>query len=78
MVKLIPGVAMAAALLSAQPVRAAAIYVALGDSITFGETDLSYVQSFGDRGYVSLFANALTARNGGGAYPHSGTGHLVC
>ena len=39
---------------------------------------LSYVQSFGDRGYVSLFANALTARNGGGAYPHSGTGHLVC
>ena len=40
MVKLIPGVAMAAALLSAQPVRAAAIYVALGDSITFGETDL--------------------------------------
>ncbi len=39
--------------------------MALGDSITFGETDLNYVQSNGDRGYVSLFANTLAARNGG-------------
>ena len=55
----------AAALLCATTVQAAPVYVALGDSITFGETDLSYVQSFGDRGYVSLFADTLAARNGG-------------
>ena len=37
----------------------------LGDSITFGETDLLYRSSLGDRGYVSLFADAPAARNGG-------------
>ena len=45
--------------------QAAPVYVALGDSITFGETDLNYVQSFGDRGYVSRFADTLASRNGG-------------
>lgn len=40
-------------------------YVALGDSITFGETDLLYRQSFGDRGYVSRYADVLANRNGG-------------
>ncbi|HEY0203593.1 MAG TPA: SGNH/GDSL hydrolase family protein [Acetobacteraceae bacterium] len=55
----------AAALLRVTTAHAAPVYVALGDSITFGETDLNYVQSFGDRGYVSLFANTLAARNGG-------------
>jgi len=48
-----------------QPAHAAPVYVALGDSITFGETDLGYVQSNGDRGYVSLFANTPAAQNGG-------------
>jgi len=43
---------------------AAPTYVALGDSITFGETDLSYVQSNGDRGYVGDFANILASRTG--------------
>ena len=43
----------------------AATYLALGDSITFGETDLRYVQSFGDRGYVSQFADTIASRNGG-------------
>lgn len=47
----------------AQPV--AAVYIALGDSITFGETDLEYVPSFGDRGYVGLYADRLASRNGG-------------
>ena len=57
--------ALAAATLSCVTTAdAAPVYVALGDSITFGETDLNYVQSFGDRGYVSLFANTLAARNG--------------
>ena len=54
-----------AALLVMGPAHAAPIYVALGDSITFGETDLSYVQSYGDRGYVSQFADTLAAQNGG-------------
>lgn len=38
---------------SPPPAVAAPAYVALGDGITFGETDLSYVQRSGDRGYVS-------------------------
>ena len=64
--KLILGatLAMTASLLT-QPAHAGPVYVALGDSITFGETDLSYVQSSGDRGYVSSFANTLAAQNGG-------------
>lgn len=52
-------------LASTTPVNAASVYFALGDSITFGETDLSYVQSYGDRGYVSQFANVLATRDGG-------------
>ncbi|RYF19740.1 MAG: PEP-CTERM sorting domain-containing protein [Oxalobacteraceae bacterium] len=40
-------------------------YFALGDSITFGETDLRYIPSNGDRGYVDDFANILAARSGG-------------
>ena len=59
------GLVAGVATLGISPVRAAPIYVALGDSITFGETDLRYVQSFGDRGYVSQFADTLAMRNGG-------------
>jgi len=44
---------------------AATVDVALGDSITFGETDLLYAPSFGDRGYVGLYADYLTGLNGG-------------
>lgn len=47
---------------SAQP--AAAAFIALGDSITFGETDLRYVPSLGDRGYVGLYADYLASLNG--------------
>lgn len=43
----------------------AAAYFALGDSITFGETDLQYIMSDGDRGYVNDFADILAMRNGG-------------
>ncbi len=57
--------AVLAACAFSQPVSAADVYVALGDSITFGETDLIYRQSFGDRGYVAGYANAIAARNGG-------------
>jgi len=45
--------------------EASPTYVALGDSITFGETDLLYRQSLGDRGYVSRYADVLASRNGG-------------
>ena len=50
---------------AARPAAAVPVYLALGDSITFGETDLTYVPSLGDRGYVSRFADTLASRNGG-------------
>jgi len=63
---LLLGVTLAmTATLAVPSASAAPVYVALGDSITFGETDLNYVQSSGDRGYVGLFANTLAFRNGG-------------
>ena len=58
------GTSLAAASLLAVHARAAPVYVALGDSITFGETDLQYVQSNGDRGYVGDFANIIAADTG--------------
>jgi len=48
-----------------QPAAAASVDIALGDSITFGETNLQYIPSFGDRGYVSLYADYLAGLNGG-------------
>ncbi len=45
--------------------QAGSVYVALGDSITFGETDLSYVPSYGNRGYVADFDQTLASRNNG-------------
>ena len=54
----------AATLLVAAPAIAGS-YIALGDSITFGETDLLYRQSYGNRGYVDDFAAYLAGRNGG-------------
>ena len=58
-------VTAAAASLALSAPAVAATYVALGDSITFGETDLVYAQSAGVRGYVDDFASYLGARNGG-------------
>ena len=40
-------------------------YLALGDSVAFGETDFLHNPSYGDRGYVSLYANSLASQNGG-------------
>ncbi len=53
------------ALLGSETAMAASVYVGLGDSITFGETDLRYIPSYGDQGYVADFANTLASRNGG-------------
>ena len=39
-------------------------YLALGDSIAFGETDIIPV-SFGDQGYVTLYADFLATQNAG-------------
>ncbi len=55
---------VAAAMVSATPALASS-YIALGDSITFGETDLVYQQSYGMRGYVDDIANYLAVRDGG-------------
>ncbi|WP_299823251.1 SGNH/GDSL hydrolase family protein, partial [uncultured Jannaschia sp.] len=43
---------------------AAPVLYGLGDSVTFGEDDLRYEPSDGDRGYVGRFADALAAREG--------------
>ncbi len=53
------------ALVGSGTAAAASVYVGLGDSITFGETDLRYIPSYGDRGYVGKFADILASKNGG-------------
>lgn len=40
-------------------------YIALGDSVAFGETDFTHNPSYGDRGYVASYADSLAAKNGG-------------
>lgn len=59
------GVLVLTATMNPAQSAAAATFIALGDSITFGETDLEYVPSFGDRGYVGLYADYLASINGG-------------
>ena len=54
----------AACAAAALPAAADSTYVALGDSITFGETDLRYIQSDGDQGYVELYADYLGSIRG--------------
>ena len=46
------------------PAAAESVYVALGDSITFGETDLRYIESDGDQGYVEEYADYLQTVRG--------------
>ncbi len=53
------------AVTAALPAAAAPVYVALGDSITRGETDLFYAPSYSDQGYVAKVADKLAATNGG-------------
>jgi lysophospholipase L1-like esterase len=49
---------------SAEPV-----YIAIGDSSAFGETDRTHNPSNGNRGYVSMFANYLGQKYYGGNTP---------
>ena len=62
-------VGLAALVLAAAAPRSASggsmTYIALGDSVAFGETDFTHNPSYGDRGYVSLVANSLASANGG-------------
>jgi lysophospholipase L1-like esterase len=58
-------VAVVAMLVSTAAVAGPAeTYLALGDSIAFGETNIIPV-SFGDQGYVKLYADFLATQNGG-------------
>jgi len=62
-------VGLAAVVLAAgapRPVEAGSMtYIALGDSLAFGETDFTHNPSYGDRGYVAKYADSLAAQNGG-------------
>ncbi len=51
----------------AQPLRAAPIesYLALGDSLAFGQTTPPLQPSFGDQGYVKPYADWLATQHGG-------------
>jgi lysophospholipase L1-like esterase len=57
--------ALVLALALPRPSAAGWSYLALGDSLAFGETDFTHNPSNGDRGYVSLFADHLATLNGG-------------
>lgn len=59
-------VALALALGALAPALAGPVqtYVALGDSIAFGQTDVAPI-GFGDQGYVKPYANWLATRDGG-------------
>jgi lysophospholipase L1-like esterase len=57
--------AVAAVLAGLAQATAGPIYLALGDSSAFGETDRTRNPSDGDRGYVKPFADYLAGRDGG-------------
>ena len=60
------GLIIACGLIPAEMACGASILLALGDSLTRGETDLQYVPSYSaNAGYVGLVAQSLAARNGG-------------
>jgi len=63
---IVAALAISAALFVAQPAGAGTMsYLALGDSVAYGETDFTQNPSNGDRGYVSPYANFLGGQNGG-------------
>ena len=51
-------------LVAISPAKADSIYLALGDSVAFGQTDVVPVSN-GDQGYVSRFADHLASVSGG-------------
>ena len=60
------GLLMAFVSIQSERASGASVLLALGDSLTRGETDLQYVPSYStNAGYVGLVAQSLAARNGG-------------
>ena len=60
------GLIIACGMLRSETANAASVLLALGDSLTRGETDLQYVPSYStNAGYVGLVAQSLGARNDG-------------
>ncbi|MDB5349666.1 MAG: hypothetical protein JWN86_913 [Planctomycetota bacterium] len=58
--------AMVLASATPRPAEAGSMtYIALGDSLAFGETDFTHNPSYGDRGYVAKYADSLASQNGG-------------
>jgi lysophospholipase L1-like esterase len=58
--------AISATVILVQPAGASTMtYLALGDSVAFGETDFTQNPSNGDRGYVGDYANYLAMTNNG-------------
>jgi len=56
----LPLLTVSLALSASRPAVAGSMtYLALGDSLAFGETDFSHNPSFGDRGYVGPYASLL-------------------
>lgn len=66
-IRIVLAVVLALVVSGSRPGRASGIptYLALGDSMAFGETNWTQDPSNGDRGYVSLYANHLATANGG-------------
>ena len=63
---IVASLAISAPLLLARPAGAGTMtYLALGDSLAFGETTFTQNPSNGDRGYVGDYANALATLDGG-------------
>jgi lysophospholipase L1-like esterase len=63
---IVASLAILASVMMAQPARAGTMtYLALGDSVAFGETDFTQNPSNGDRGYVADYAAFLATQNGG-------------
>src|SRR3982750_3537554 len=61
-------IVFAVAFLACGQLRAGVVYLALGDSLTFGldpSTPASLVPSFADQGFVRPFADFLASKNGG-------------
>ena len=63
---IVASLAILASVILVQPARASNMtYLALGDSVAFGETDFTQNPSNGNRGYVADYANFLASQNGG-------------
>ena len=61
----VPVLMILLALLATRPAEAGSIYIAVGDSVAFGEFRFQEGPNDGVRGYVAPYADSLAASNGG-------------